>query len=90
MAQNRCYKLIVEGEVQGVGFRGFVKNLAKYLGITGYVRNHEDGTVEIFVEGVDSIERFVDLLKKESPTTIWDIKIYEEPCKGYQDFYIVP
>ncbi len=42
---------IVRGDVQGVGFRYFVQRKAKQLGVTGWVRNNDDGTVEVVAEG---------------------------------------
>lgn len=47
---TRLY-LIVEGRVQGVGFRRFVRERAEALGLSGWVRNREDGAVEAEVEG---------------------------------------
>ena len=41
----------VVGMVQGVGFRWFVKQAANRLGLTGFVRNLPDGSVEVVVEG---------------------------------------
>jgi len=41
----------VKGRVQGVGFRYFARQIATKLGLTGYVRNCEDGSVEIVAEG---------------------------------------
>ncbi len=42
---------IVQGLVQGVGFRYFVSTRAVSLGLGGWVRNRPDGTVEFEVEG---------------------------------------
>ncbi len=42
---------IVEGMVQGVGFRYFVVDNARLLGLTGWVRNRWDGSVEVLAEG---------------------------------------
>ena len=42
---------IVEGTVQGVGFRMFVVDIASRLGLTGWVRNRWDDTVEVIAEG---------------------------------------
>ena len=42
---------IVEGRVQGVGYRAFVQRKANDLGLTGFVRNRWDNTVEVLAEG---------------------------------------
>jgi acylphosphatase len=51
---------IVLGSVQGVGYRWFVQQTAKALGLKGFVRNLVDGTVEIEAQGNQhSIEEFL-------------------------------
>lgn len=45
--------LIISGEVQGVGFRYFTVREAQRHGLTGWVRNCPDGTVEIEAQGND-------------------------------------
>lgn len=42
---------VVRGDVQGVGFRYFVMRKAAQLGLKGWVRNNDDGTVELVAEG---------------------------------------
>jgi acylphosphatase len=42
---------IVHGDVQGVGFRYFVQRRAQQIGLSGWVRNNDDGTVELVAEG---------------------------------------
>lgn len=42
---------IVSGRVQGVWFRGWVQEQAHELGLTGWVRNRRDGTVELEAQG---------------------------------------
>lgn len=42
---------VVRGDVQGVGFRYFVQRRADALGLRGWVRNNDDGTVEVVAEG---------------------------------------
>ena len=41
----------IHGDVQGVGFRYFLMREAERLGLTGWVRNRDDGTVEFDAEG---------------------------------------
>ena len=45
----RLYR--VRGRVQGVGFRYFVEHSAKGLGVSGWVRNVDDGSVEVYALG---------------------------------------
>jgi acylphosphatase len=42
---------VVHGDVQGVGYRYFVQRKAQQLGLGGWVRNNDDGTVELVAEG---------------------------------------
>jgi len=44
-------RFIVRGRVQGVGFRWFVEREAHVLGISGWVRNNSDGSVEVLGQG---------------------------------------
>jgi acylphosphatase len=44
-------RFIVRGRVQGVGFRWFVEREAHILGISGWVRNNLDGSVEVLAIG---------------------------------------
>jgi acylphosphatase len=44
-------RYVVSGRVQGVGFRWFVEREAATLGITGWVRNRDDGRVEVMATG---------------------------------------
>src|SRR5262249_62389679 len=48
-----AYRFIVQGRVQGVGYRYFARRQAEALGVTGYARNRADGTVEVVGEGTE-------------------------------------
>lgn len=59
------FHAIVEGRVQGVGFRFFVKEEADALGVTGWVRNRWDDTVEITAEGDrSSLEKLIAAVRR--------------------------
>jgi acylphosphatase len=47
-------RYFVRGTVQGVGFRYFVVRMADELGVTGWVRNLDDGRVEVYAAGTEA------------------------------------
>lgn len=50
-ASSTAAEILVEGRVQGVGYRAFVEHHAASLGLVGYVMNLDDGRVRVYVEG---------------------------------------
>jgi acylphosphatase len=59
MSDKKAIRFVVHGKVQGVGYRFFARTCAEALGITGWVRNREDGTVEAHAEGApEQLEEF--------------------------------
>ena len=68
--EKKAVKIVIQGLVQGVGFRPFIYRLAHYFGLKGYVRNTAQG-VEIVVEGSEStLERFVMKISSEAPKVV--------------------
>jgi len=51
MPDTETRRFMVTGRVQGVGFRWFVEREAAQLNITGWVRNRENGSVEVMATG---------------------------------------
>ncbi|MFQ6076984.1 MAG: acylphosphatase [Candidatus Bathyarchaeia archaeon] len=64
-------RIVVTGNVQGMGYRVFVKQLARMLGLKGLLRNLEDGGVEVFVEGpYETVKRLVErMFARGNPKT---------------------
>ena len=57
--------LIVKGRVQGVFYRAFCVEIAKELGLSGWVTNRSDGNVEILAQGQKSVlEKFIEKAQK--------------------------
>ncbi|HEV2339998.1 MAG TPA: acylphosphatase [Patescibacteria group bacterium] len=57
--------VVVSGFVQGVGYRKFAKKVAAAIGLTGWVRNVPDGTVEALLQGEEHIiKKAITSLKK--------------------------
>ncbi|WP_121610054.1 acylphosphatase [Mesobacillus foraminis] len=62
------WQLIVKGRVQGVGFRYFTQMKAVQYGINGWVRNREDGSVEILASGnEEELNQFIADIRKGNP-----------------------
>ena len=86
--------IIFYGRVQGVGFRYYAVNKANQLGLTGWVRNLPDGTVEMEVQGNEpSIDELIIFLQNR--TYIWierldarSIPLIEE--FGFEERYDLP
>ncbi len=61
-------RVVVHGHVQGVFFRDSVRRHAVAAGVSGWVRNNRDGTVEAVFEGEpDAVERLV-VFAREGPS----------------------
>lgn len=59
------YLVYVDGQVQGVGFRGFCIRIAKTYQITGSVRNMSNGLVEIYAQGTqENLQLFIERLRQ--------------------------
>lgn len=82
---KKSVRLYINGTVQGVFFRGFIKENAERHNIKGFVRNLEDGRIEIFLEGdSDSVNKMIELCKKGPKHS--QIKRVEVKPEKFQDF----
>ena len=93
MSPNSRIHATVSGRVQGVGFRYFVHRDARQLGLTGWVRNHTDGTVQVVAEGSEQdLNELVSRLN-EGPPMAWvkDVAIQWQAAEGsFTDFTLQP
>jgi acylphosphatase len=69
MSQERKgLRLLIDGRVQGVGYRWFARNAGRELGLTGKVRNLPDGRVEIHAAGdPDKLAELIGRLREGPP-----------------------
>jgi len=84
-------KIIVKGDVQRVGYRDIVEQIARKLKLVGYVENLKPYDVEIVAEGEkDQIEEFMKGIRvKKWPIEVTDLEVtYEEPTSEFEYFEI--
>ena len=84
-------KFLIDGEVQGVGYRFFAQRAAARHQVTGYVRNLPDGRVEALAEGTPaSVEAFKhDLAAGPSFAVVTHVEeINLDPTGTYSSFRI--
>src|SRR5690349_6884897 len=78
---------LVSGQVQGVGFRLWAQRRARALGLTGYVRNLNDGSVEVVGEGSQAaLEQYLMALRRGPESAeVRAVLAQWAPCAGESD-----
>jgi len=82
---------IVEGIVQGVGYRDFTQEAASSIGLKGFISNKTDGTVEVYAIGTDTQLEMLKQKLKEGPARSKVENIVEKETKidmKYKNFKI--
>lgn len=75
-----CFKAWVHGRVQGVGFRYSTQAEAMTLGVLGYARNLDDGSVEVLAWGeAEQVDALIAWLKAGGPRSARVEKVLVEP-----------
>jgi acylphosphatase len=68
---NTRVRLIIEGRVQGVWFRDSTRRKAKELGVYGWVKNRDDGGVEVLAEGsAEGVDQLITWCHNGPPQAI--------------------
>ena len=89
-SSNRAVRVAVSGRVQGVGFRESVRRRALQLGLLGWVRNAEDGTLAVHAEGPSAaLERLLEFLH-DGPrgANVADVQVEQVRAEGHEQFAI--
>lgn len=85
----RC-RVVVRGLVQGVWFRESTRRQAESVGVSGWVRNREDGTVEAVFEGEPhAVAQCVSWCRMGPPSAeVTGIDVFEEAPQGERGFLV--
>jgi acylphosphatase len=80
----------VTGRVQGVFFRGWARDAAKQHGITGWIRNCNDGSVEAHLEGEEAAVRWLVDLMFDGPggARVDRVAVADAECEGLTTFEV--
>ena len=83
-------RAVVRGRVQGVGFRDATVRKARDLGVMGWVRNEDDGSVRVHAEGPEeAVAAVVELLREGPPgARVDDVEIESAKVEGHEQFAV--
>ena len=81
MSANKAVKVVVQGRVQGVWYRGWAIENAQELGLDGWVRNRHDSTVEAALVGPeDKVDEMIGRMRSGPPlASVSDLSISDDP-----------
>ena len=85
-------RLIITGNVQGVGFRAFVRNRAIKNNVTGWVKNLNDGSVEALLSGSqENLNKLIEITRRGTPwSKVSNVVVtYNEDQEEYSLFEII-
>jgi len=87
---RKTLRLVIHGRVQGVFFRDSMRREAQRLGIAGWVRNRNDGTVEAAVQGESADVDIIVRWAHRGPDRAHVERIEIEPHAGnYSNFEVI-
>ena len=83
--------ILVTGRVQGVFYRSCTRDAAQQIGVTGWVRNLPDGTVEAVFEGdMDKVQKMIEWCRQGSPLSrVHKVEVLDETFTGEFDRFAV-
>ncbi|HEY7085950.1 MAG TPA: acylphosphatase [Hyphomicrobiaceae bacterium] len=89
---RRGVRVRIEGAVQGVGYRFWTERVADHLGLTGWVRNCRDGSVEaLFCGPADHVADMLEAVKQGPPSArVTVVKILAEGDTTPETFAVLP
>jgi DNA ligase D-like protein (predicted 3'-phosphoesterase) len=88
--RRAAIRAVIIGSVQGVGYREAIRKRAGELGVMGWVRNADDGTVSVHAEGTsEMIERLIAFLGEGPPGAIvQEVTVCNVQSEGHEQFAV--
>ena len=90
--KKRTVHVRIEGRVQGVGYRAFVEMRAVELGLSGWVRNRRDGSVEAVLQGApEAVDAILEACRSGPPgARVARVGIIGEGVGAFDGFEVRP
>lgn len=88
---KKSLRVYIDGTVQGVFFRNFIKENAERHNIKGFVRNLEDGRIEVFIEGdSENVAKMLEICETgPKHALIKKVTTKPESFQGFRDFKVL-
>ena len=88
---KKSIRVYITGNIQGIYFRSFIKENAEKYNVKGFVRNLEDGRVEVFLEGnSEDVNKMVEFCKTgPKHAQVRDIQIKQEKFQDFKNFKVL-
>ena len=87
---DKSIRITVTGLVQGVGFRYFARRAAQTLGVSGWVRNRPDGSLEVLAEGDEEALHALVRKLREGPlgAKVVGVTVEDAMVQGFARFEV--
>ena len=88
---KKSIRIYISGRIHGVFFISFIKENAEKLELKGFVRNLEDGRIEVFLEGNPKEVKKMETLIKKGPKNckVENLEIKEERFQDIRSFKVL-
>ena len=83
-------RYLISGAVQGVGFRYFAERAAREIGVTGWIRNLDDGGVEVYANGTEGQLEALEMRLRQGPqrADVRSVEVTETAMLELKGFHI--
>jgi len=91
LIMKKAIKMVINGTVQEVFFRNFVKEEADKLDVKGFIRNLDNGGIEVFAEGeIENVDNLCEICKTgPKHAKINKISISESSFQDFKEFKVL-
>ena len=88
---KKSIRIYITGNIQGIYFRSFIKENAEKYNVKGFVRNLEDGRVEVFLEGnSEDVNKMIEICKVgPKHAQVRDVEIKPEKFQDFKNFKVL-